>query len=59
METILIKGCDLTVLNEKEIVNIHGGGLVSDAFWYVVGYLAGQKKRMEDTPTGALYPGMY
>jgi len=59
METLKNSMSEIIILSENEMVNINGGGAISDIFWYAVGYFMGQKARMENSPTGSLYPGMY
>lgn len=43
-------------LTKIELINLNGGGAISDAFWYFVGYYCGQAKRQADSPTGKMWP---
>lgn len=53
-QTDILKIESIHLLEKEKLVNINGGGKISDAFWYVVGYWLGQQKRLADSPTGKL-----
>ena len=55
---IMAKRNSVFTLEKNELLNIYGGGWISEAFWYCVGYWVGQQKRMADSPTGKLHPAM-